>query len=597
VTAPAAGEPIQSEPAADSSLTRAAQPLYALLDEDWEWRKREFPEYATELGDHRYDDRLTDRSLEAIERRKAHEREMLQRIRGIDRAGLSYEDSLSYDLFLREKELHVEGQRWPEELIPVTQLEGVQLSFPRLSLSLQFNRARDYENYLARMRAFPRAVRQTMALMQRGMEVGWLPPAMPLRSVPDQIHGLLVDDPTKSLLYDPFDEMPDGIPEAERARLAAAGAAAIRDSVLPALQELGDFVAKTYLPASRESIAASTLPDGAAYYAYTVRRETTTRLTPEEVHELGLAEVKRIRKEMEKVIDEVAFKGSFSEFVEFLRTDPRFYFSRPEDLVTGYRDVAKRADGELPRLFAVLPRTPYGVRELPEHEAPAAPAAYYEPGAADGSRAGTFWANTYKLETRPKYEMEALTFHEAVPGHHLQIARAQELKELPDFRRNTGPTAYVEGWALYAERLGYEMGFYTDPYSRFGQLTYEMWRACRLVVDTGMHALGWSRERAIEFLVDNTAKTENDIVVEIDRYIVWPGQALAYKIGELEILKLREKAQAELGERFDVRAFHNELLDEGALPLDLLERHADRWIEASKLAPDSARSSPLPPPD
>ncbi len=281
---------------------------------------------------------------------------------------------------------------------------------------------------------------------------------------------------------------------------------------------------------------------------------------------------------MEEVIEQVGFQGSFAEFVTFLRTDPRFYFTQAEDLVVAYRDLAKRADAELPRLFAVLPRQPYGVSELPDYEAPAQPAAYYQPGAADGSRAGTFWVNTFRLDTRPKYEMEALTFHEAVPGHHLQIARAAELEGLPDFRRNTGPNAYVEGWALYAEGLGREMGFYTDPYSRFGQLTYEMWRAGRLVVDTGMHALGWSRQRAIDYLMENTAKTENDIVVEVDRYIVWPGQALSYKIGELEIRRLREKAEAELGRGFDVRTFNNALLDEGALPLDILERHIDVWI-------------------
>jgi uncharacterized protein (DUF885 family) len=352
--------------------------------------------------------------------------------------------------------------------------------------------------------------------------------------------------------------------------------------VAPALQALADFVERDYLPACRESIAASALPDGEAYYAHAVRRETTTRLTPAEVHAIGLSEVARIRGEMQAVIQQVGFGGSFAEFVAFLRSDPRFYFTRSEDLITAYRDVAKRADAELPALFAVLPRQPYGVREIPAHEGPAQPAAYYQRGAPDGSRAGFFWANTYKLDTRPKYEMEALTLHEAVPGHHLQIARAAELGDLPDFRRNTGPTAYVEGWALYAEWLGYEMGFYTDPYARFGQLTYEMWRAGRLVVDTGLHALSWTRQRAIDFLEESTAKTANDIAVEVDRYIVWPGQALAYKIGELEIRRLRREAEAALGERFDLRSFHTALLDEGALPLDVLARHVDGWIAARK---------------
>jgi uncharacterized protein (DUF885 family) len=298
----------------------------------------------------------------------------------------------------------------------------------------------------------------------------------------------------------------------------------------------------------------------------------------QETHEIGQREVVRIRKEMEEIIGKVGFKGTFQEFLTFLRTDSRFYYTKPEDLVMGYRDIVKRADGELPRLFAELPRNPYGVKEIPAHEAPAQTTAYYQPGAADGSHAGFVYVNTYKLETRPKYEMEALMLHEAVPGHHLQVSRAQELKGLPDFRRNASYTAYLEGWGLYAEGLGEEMGFYTDPYSKFGRLTYEMWRACRLVVDTGMHALGWSRQQAIDFLKENTAKSENDIVVEVDRYIVWPAQALAYKIGELKLRELRAKAERELGDHFDIRRFHNALLDDGPLPLDLLEEQIDDWV-------------------
>ncbi len=564
------------------SQVDAAAALRALFGEDWDWRKREYPELATQLGDHRWDDRLTDHSFEAIERRKAHERELLERVRRIDRSGLEGEDLLSYDLFLRAKELLVEGLRWPQELIPVTQMAGIHLTLPRLSTLMPFRNARDYENYVARLRAFPRALEQTLALMRRGKETGWVPPAVSLRGLPAQIRSQLADDPGRSVLYAPFGRPPAGMPAAERGRLAAAGAAAIRESVAPALGALAEFVERDYLPACRESIAAAALPDGEAYYAYAVRRETTIRLTPAEVHAIGLSEVARIRLELQAVIQEVGFGGSFGEFVAVLRTDPRFYFTRSADLIAAYRDVAKRADAELPGLFAVLPRQPYGVREIPAHEGPAQPAAYYQRGAPDGSRAGIFWANTYKLDTRPTYEMEALTLHEAVPGHHLQIARAGELGGLPDFRRNTGPTAYVEGWALYAERLGYEMGFYSDPYARFGQLTYEMWRAGRLVVDTGMHALGWSRQRAIDFLEENTAKAANDIAVEVDRYIVWPGQALAYKIGELEIRRLRGEAEAALGERFDLRAFHNALLDEGALPLDVLARHVDGWVAARK---------------
>src|SRR6185369_15095868 len=423
---------------------------------------------------------------------------------------------------------------------------------------------------------------QLIALMKRGVETKWVPPAVPLRAVPGQIEGQITQDPTKSPLFDPFTHFPSEVGAADRAKLIESGKKAISESLMPGLKRLAAFFKETYIPACRQDIAASLLPDGPAFYQYSIRRHTTTGLTAKEIHETGKREVARIRKEMESIVKQVGFKGSFDAFLTFLRTDSRFYYNRPEDLVAGYSYIAKVADGKLPELFAELPRTPYGVRVIPDYEAPAQTTAYYHPGAADGSRAGLYMLNTYKLNTRPKYEMEALTLHESVPGHHLQISRAQELKGLPDFRRNAGYTAYVEGWGLYAESLGPEMGFYTDPYSKFGQLTYEMWRACRLVVDTGMHSFGWSRQQAIDFMKENTAKTENDIIVEIDRYIVWPGQALAYKLGELKIKELRAKAKRELGERFDVRTFHNAVLDDGPLPLDVLESRISEWIAQQK---------------
>jgi uncharacterized protein (DUF885 family) len=556
--------------------------LHALFEEDWEWRLREFPEAATYYGDRRYNDRLTDRSPEAIERRKAHDREMLERIRKIDRSKLSGQDLVSYDLYLEDKKQDVEGHRFPFEVMPVNQMGGIQIDFPQLVSSSPFRNAKDYENYLARLAAFPKAIDQVIALMRRGIETKWVFPAVPLRSVPSQIEGQIVADATKSPIYQPFESFPSEVPEADRARLAEAGRRSISENVMPALKKLLAFFRDSYLPAAPSDISASSLPDGPAYYAYMARTMTTTSLTPKEIHEIGKKEVARIRQEMEAIIRQVGFKGSFQDFLTFLRTDERFYYKKAEDLVTGYRDIAKRADGKLPELFAELPRNTYGVREIPGYEAPAQTTAYYLQGATDGSRAGTYWVNTYKLETRPKYEMEALSLHESVPGHHLQIARAQELKGLPDFRRNGSYTAYVEGWALYAESLGAEMGFYTDPYSRFGQLTYEMWRAVRLVVDTGMHSLGWTRQQAIDLMKENTAKTENDIVVEIDRYIVWPGQALAYKLGELKIKELRAKARRELGDQFDIRRFHNAVLDDGPLPLGLLEKRIDLWISGQK---------------
>lgn len=564
------------------SASDSATKLHALFSEDWQWGLEQYPENATLLGDNRYNDRLTDFSFEAIDRRKAHEREMLDRIQKIDRLQLRGQDVISYDLFLLDKKLNVEGQRFPSEYMPIDQMNGVQITFGQLAGSTPFRNARDYDNYLARLAAFPKQLDQLIALMKRGVETKWVLPAVPLRVVPAQIEGQITDDPTKSPLFNPFAHFPQDITDANRSRLVESGKRTISESLTPALKKLASFFKETYLPACRQDIGASSLPGGPAFYQYAIQRHTTTSLTAKEIHEIGKREVARIRKEMEAIVKQVAFKGSFDAFLTFLRSDSRFYYTKPEDLVAGYSYIAKRADGKLPELFAELPRTPYGVRVIPDYEAPAQTTAYYQQGAADGSRAGLYMINTYKLDTRPKYEMEALTLHESVPGHHLQIARAQELKGLPDFRRNAGYTAYIEGWGLYAESLGSEMGFYADPYSKFGQLTYEMWRACRLVVDTGMHSFGWSRQQAIDFMKENTAKTENDIVVEVDRYIVWPAQALAYKMGELKIKELRAKVKRELGGRFDVRTFHNAVLDAGALPLDVLETRISEWIAEQK---------------
>jgi len=564
------------------SSSDAAKKLNALFDEDWQWGLQQYPESATLLGDKRYNDRLTDYSVQAIERRKAHERDMLERVQKIDRSQLTGQDVISYDLFVLDKKLNIEAARFPTEYMPIDQMNGVQVGFGQLAGATPFRTARDYNDYVARLAAFPNQVEQLIALMKRGIETKWLPPAVPLRSVPAQIEGQIADDPTKSPFFEPFARAPKDIPASEQARLVDSGKKAIVESLNPAFKKLLAFMKETYLPACRKDVGASSLPDGEAYYQHAIRRFTTTNLAAREIHEIGKREVARIHKEMEGIVQKAGFKGSFQQFLTFLRTDPRFYYSKPDELVAGYSYIAKRADGKLPELFAELPRTPYGVKVIPDYEAPAQTTAYYQPSAADGSRAGLFMINTYKLDTRPKYEMEALTLHESVPGHHLQIARSQELKGLPDFRRNAGYTAFIEGWGLYAESLGTEMGFYADPYSKFGQLTYEMWRACRLVVDTGMHLFGWSRQQAIDFMKQNTAKTENDIIVEIDRYIVWPGQALAYKVGELKIKELRAKASKELGERFDVRRFHNAVLDDGALPLDLLERRIDEWIAAQK---------------
>jgi len=352
--------------------------------------------------------------------------------------------------------------------------------------------------------------------------------------------------------------------------------------VIPAFAKLHDFVAKTYVPGARETIAMSDLPAGKAWYAFNVRTTTTTSLAAHEIHEIGLAEVKRIRKEMEAVIRETGFKGSFGEFSKFLRSDPQFYYRDAESILRGYRDIAKRVDPELARLFGKLPRLPYGVKPVPSFAEKSQTTAYYQPGSVQAGRPGWFYANTYALETRPKWEMEALTLHEAVPGHHLQISLAQEMADAPEFRKHGGYTAFVEGWGLYSESLGPELGMYNDAYMKFGQLTYEMWRAVRLVVDTGMHSKGWTRQKAIDYFLANASKNEHDVTVEIDRYIVWPGQALAYKIGERKLKELRAYATKELGDKFDVRQFHDQVLDNGALPLDILERRVKEWVASRK---------------
>jgi prolyl oligopeptidase len=376
--------------------------------------------------------------------------------------------------------------------------------------------------------------------------------------------------------------MPDSISDAEQQRLRTKARATIKDSVVPAYTKLARYFSDTYLPACRDTIGLSALPNGAAWYEQRARRYTTTPMSPDDIHRLGLDEVRRIRDAMQAIIDEVDFSGGFQDFLVLLRSDPQFYFSNPDDLYEAYLATSKRIDPELVRLFGKLPRMPYGVKPIPDSIAPDTTTAYYTSPAADGSRAGIYWVNLYKPEVRPKYEIEVLTVHEAMPGHHLQIALQQELGDLPNFRRYGGFTAFVEGWGLYSESLGYDLGLYEDPYSRFGQLTYEMWRAVRLVVDTGIHYKGWTREQAIDFFKDNAAKTELDIVNEIDRYIGMPGQALAYKIGQLKMQTIRKRAEIALGDKFDVRTFHDELLGAGALPLDLLEQRMDAWIATQR---------------
>jgi uncharacterized protein (DUF885 family) len=567
--------------AAESAATGAVKALRDLFDQEWEHRMESNPTWASTLGDRRWNDKWEDLSMAAIQKEHEHNQDVLQRLKAIDRAKLPSKELLNYNLFQKQYETGVEGHQYRWYLVPLNQREGIQTE-DELADALRFETVKDYDDWIARLRSFSLHLDQTMALMREGMWVKMVLPKVVMQRVPAQIDKQIVATPEQSPFYKPFKKFPATIPEVERTRLQRQAQGAIDLSVVPAFQRFKDFFVGEYLPACFDQVGAWQMPDGEKMYAFEARKFTTTKLTPKEIHDLGQREVARIRAEMLAIKDKVGFKGSLPEFFQFLRNDPQFYFKTPEELMTAYLAMAKRIDPLLVKVFKTLPRTPYGLEAIPDKIAPDTTTAYYRQPAADGSRAGTYFVNLYRPETRPKYEMMALSLHESVPGHHLQIALAQEQGELPQFRRHAGYTAFVEGWGLYSESLGEEMGLYDDPYSKFGQLTYEMWRAVRLVVDTGMHARKWDRQRAIDFFKENAAKQENDIVNEIDRYIAWPGQALAYKIGELKIKELRARAKKELGDKFDLRGFHDVVLLDGAVPLDILERHADEWIKQKR---------------
>ena len=567
--------------AAPAAFADATADLHALFDREWERDLAESPEGATYIGDNRYADRWTDLSPATIAARNAADAKVLEDLARIPRDALPPAEQLNYDLFRHDYEMRKAGAAFHPEFYALASGNGPQ-NLNEIAEVMPFQTVQDYETWIRRMAALPRLLDQTADLLRRGARERRTQPRSIAERVLAPLDKQVTDEPGDSPFFAAFRSYPDTIAGPERERLTAAAKKVIADSVVPAYRRFNAMFRNEYLPAVRRTDGLWDTPDGLAHYRYLARYHTTTTLTPEEIHEIGLREVARNRAGMQKVMDEVGFTGSLTDFFQYLRTDPKFYYKTGDELFRGYAVIAKRIDPELPRLFGKLYRTPFGLRAIPENSAPNATTAYYQGPSIDGSRPGYYYVNLYRPEVRPKWEMEVLTVHEAAPGHHLQIALAQEQADLPNFRRAGGYTAFVEGWGLYSERLGYDLGLYQDPYSRFGQLTYDQWRAIRLVVDTGIHAMKWTRQQAIDYFTANAAKTEADIVNEVDRYISNPGQALAYKIGQMKFLELRERAKAALGEKFDIRAFHDNLLATGAVPLDSAEQNVDAWIAAQK---------------
>jgi uncharacterized protein (DUF885 family) len=553
--------------------------LTTLMEEMWEYSLTESPQFATSVGDHRFNDRLRSVSLADSERRNRAQQAFMKRLKAIDPEQLSADGRINYDIMRRQLNDDLTEYRFGSHLTPITQRSGFHIYFPELPQDVPLNTVKDHENYLARLRAFGDYAEGHMELMRAGIAAGKVLPAVVLEGWEKSVDAQIVQDSQESLFYKPLQKFPTTVATSEHERLRHEADKAISEVIVPTYRRLHKFMAEEYVPQTRGSIGASALPGGRDFYRHRVRRFTTLNTTPDEVHQIGLAEVKRIRGEMDEIIRRVEFEGDFAAFTKFLREDPKFYANTAEELLKEVALVLKRMDGELPKLFGRLPRMPYGVKEVPAYIAPRTTAAYYQRPNGDGTKAGFYFMNTYNLSSRPKYTVAALSLHEAVPGHHLQIALQQELKDLPNFRRYSGFTAFVEGWALYAERLGLEVGIYEDPYHDFGRLTMEIWRACRLVVDTGIHYFGWTRRQAIDFLHDNSAMSDHNIRAEVDRYISWPGQALAYKTGEMKIRELRHLAEEQLGERFDIRAFHDVVLGSGGIPLDVLEANVKVWLK------------------
>lgn len=565
---------------------RESERLDRLVEEYFDRQLERNPVYATFIGDHRFDDELPNMlSPEFIAESHALEQEYLDAIRDIDRSALSHDDQLTWDVFKLEREWAVEGERFPDELMPISQFYSIP-TFMAIMGSGQsaqpFRNVQDYENWLGRIDDFDVLMRQIETNLDEGIKRGVTLPKIIVERIIPQLDAHVVDDVTQSIFWQPIANMPEEIGDGERAALEERYREAISEQVVPAYRRLRDYLADEYLPAARDTVGLYALPNGRAWYDYRIKTNTTVALSADAIHDIGLAEVQRIRDEMEKVMREVGFKGTLAEWFEYVKNDDRFYFDNEEDLLEGYRAIEARMNKAVPMLFDINPKAGFEVRPVEAFRAASAAGASYQSPSPDGSRPGIFYVNTHNLKAQPKFGMETLFIHEAIPGHHFQNALQIELTDLPRFRRFGGFTAFGEGWALYAESLGKELGFFEDPMQWYGRLSDEMLRAMRLVVDTGLHAKGWTRERAIRFMQENSSMADSDIVAEVERYIVMPGQALAYKIGQFKISELRERAEEELGDRFDIREFHTQVLIDGELPLPVLEEKIERWIAAQK---------------
>jgi uncharacterized protein (DUF885 family) len=589
-TAPIAARPAASEPAPPSVEEIVAQSaearaeLQAMLADQWEESLALNPISATFVGDHRFDDQLANSiGPQHLAASQAHERAFLERASAIDARLLEGQDLLSLQLFLRDRRQAIDGFQYPSHLVPINQFFSFPNFFAQLGSGASahpFETVQDYRNWLGRVDGFEVWMDQAIVNMQRGLQTGITRPKVIMEKVLPQLAAHVIEDVEQSLFYRPIQNMPESFTEMERAELEAAFRTAIAEQIIPAYSRMHDFIRDEYITGAVETVGMHGIPGGAAWYANLVRSTTTTDLTPDEIHEIGLSEVERIHEEMRGVMAEVGFEGDLAAFFEFMGTDPQFYFDSEEELLTSYRSLRDQAAEAANELFSLQPQADYEIRPVEAFRARSSSAASYSRAAPDGSRPGVFYVNTYDLSARPRYAMEALFLHEAVPGHHFQIAIQQELGDLPAFRRFGGYTAFTEGWGLYSESLGREMGFYTDPYMYYGGLQAELWRAIRLVLDTGMHAKGWTREQALEFAYANSDVAETRAVSEVERFIAIPSQALAYKIGQLKIRELRDRAEAAFGPQFDVRAFHAIVIGAGAVPLDVLEQRIDEWIEA-----------------